>query len=482
MASLLFMGNGSTGQIDKITISNFFIDRSLELICADRKKTQSFLDIISHPLLESESILFRQEILKDFLKEPQFLQDITGLFQKLEELKKRHYETRKQQSVFLTDWTSKGNDQGALNLLKISALNLKRTLILLKMISSTFDNYNYCSEGLQAINKEIKSIVLPQEYNDLIELCTRFEFLSQVDPITILISINDMGKIYRCDLAKSYFFADDKRVFKNKRRRSNEREKEKKDSISFQVVNDTTFQDIRNVSFGKIKAYFDSLFNQIISSFSRIYDECDFYSVALDYCRFLKECGCNLCFPIFSSKKEEAMIGVRDLYLVLHYKDSTEVVPNDFCANKDGRQGTIILGKNNGGKTVFLRSIGTTQIFAQAGLPVIAQLTRIHIYDSIVSQFADSERHGENESGRFEKEVKDMALIVDNATNNSLILLNEVFQSTAFEEGAYALSNILQYFSSIKANWILATHLLQICDLLSNKSRFLHVHENYKII
>lgn len=161
-----------------------------------------------------------------------------------------------------------------------------------------------------------------------------------------------------------------------------------------------------------------------------------------------------------------------DMFLVGKYISElgtagSAVVPNDVRLGAK-REGLLIRGKNNSGKTVYLRSAGTAQIFAQSGLPITAKSARISARNGIYAQFSRAEESfTQNDSaGRFEAEVRDIARIIGEIEPNSLLLLNETFQTTAFSEAAEAMRDILEAVSRAGVKWIFVTHLLKLIDLL----------------
>ena len=87
-----------------------------------------------------------------------------------------------------------------------------------------------------------------------------------------------------------------------------------------------------------------------------------------------------------------------------------------------------------------------------------------------------------NDAGRFEQEVSEIAEMVDNLTNDSLIVLNETFQTTAYDEGARGLSHILKYFTEKNVTWLLVTHLTQLKDVYGKENAyFLSADGSFKI-
>ena len=120
--------------------------------------------------------------------------------------------------------------------------------------------------------------------------------------------------------------------------------------------------------------------------------------------------------------------------------------------------------------TVFLRSVGTMQIFAQAGLPIAAKSGKSALCSQVVTQFSEAEKYFDegNEAGRFEQEVREISDMVDNLKPGAMVFLNETFQSTSYDEGASGLADILDYFSRNRIRWILVSHLKQLLNHFSD--------------
>jgi DNA mismatch repair ATPase MutS len=128
----------------------------------------------------------------------------------------------------------------------------------------------------------------------------------------------------------------------------------------------------------------------------------------------------------------------------------------------------LVTGRNNSGKTVYLRSIGTAVLLAQCGCPVTAEFAEISVRRRIFTAFARAE--GElvplSSAGRFEEEVAEIAAIVGDMEPDSLLLLNETFQTTAYDEGAEGMAPILAYLSALGCGFIFVTHLTRLIEML----------------
>ena len=78
------------------------------------------------------------------------------------------------------------------------------------------------------------------------------------------------------------------------------------------------------------------------------------------------------------------------------------------------------------------------------------------------SSEAEKEFERGNDAGRFEQEVRELASVIDDLDSGALILLNETFQTTAYDEGADGLYHILNYFTDRKIRFLLVSHLHQL--------------------
>lgn len=482
MANLLFLENTQCGEIGEKTKYHLLLDRCVEMIYPNPQKAKIFTDVLLRPLLTAETIYYRQNILQDFVNHPQLLQELTELFGNFENLKNQFDSARRNGARFLNQSTSNNDIHGIQNLLKMNALILKKALILVRTIGNKLEAHTTCSQGLEALKQEIQTIVSPKEFEELLGLCTHFEHMSQTDPLCVLTDINDSGKIGSCCLAnpmESIIQTKEpqrKGLFFKKKEVSTIDE-----GIVFQRKNGTAFQALLSAPYKELIYTLGNIYKQIDSAFSGCYIDLQYYGVAVKYCRFLLKNGFAFTYPSVSSTQETHMLGIRDLFLVLKSQNPQTVIANDYVPIAHNT-GTVIFGKNSGGKTVYMRSVGISQILAQAGLPIVAKSATIHCYKSIITQFAQSEKTGiEGGIGRFEQEAKEMAQVIDMVTENSLVLFNEVFQSTSYEEGAVCLADILDYISSVPSKWILVTHLQQIRPLLPFGTMFLTVGNGYKI-
>ena len=156
---------------------------------------------------------------------------------------------------------------------------------------------------------------------------------------------------------------------------------------------------------------------------------------------------------------------------------------DDNSSKAAGVPGILITGENNSGKTVYLRSVGMAQLLFQAGLPVPCESARMRILSAVYTCYAAAEKEfvSGNDAGRLEQVVRLLSQLADRIQPNSLLLLNEVFQTTAYSEGAEGLYHILNYFMRHGVNFIAVTHLKELVPLYGGRIRHLVTAPGYRI-
>ena len=153
---------------------------------------------------------------------------------------------------------------------------------------------------------------------------------------------------------------------------------------------------------------------------------------------------------------------------------STErFIPNDteILREKNGIQ--IITGPNMGGKSTYLRQVALIVLLNQIGSFVPASRARLGIFDRIFTRVGASDHLARGES-TFMVEMHETANILNNATEQSLIVLDEVGRGTATFDGlslAWAIVEFLHDAPSGGAITLFATHYHELTDLAKTKQR-----------
>ncbi len=140
-------------------------------------------------------------------------------------------------------------------------------------------------------------------------------------------------------------------------------------------------------------------------------------------------------------------------------------VPNDTVLDGDGNRIMIITGPNMAGKSTYIRQVALIAIMAQMGSFVPAHSAEIGIVDRVFTRVGASDDLARGRS-TFMVEMQETANILNNATANSLIVLDEIGRGTSTFDGisiAWAVAEHLH--GVVKAKTLFATHFHELTDL-----------------
>ena len=145
--------------------------------------------------------------------------------------------------------------------------------------------------------------------------------------------------------------------------------------------------------------------------------------------------------------------------------DGETFVPNDSLLNRSDRMVSILTGPNMAGKSTFIRQTAVIVLMAQMGSFVPASEAKIGVVDRVFTRVGASDDIGRGAS-TFMVEMIEVANILNNATNRSLVVLDEVGRGTSTFDGlALAWAIVEHMHEHIGARTLFATHYHQLTDL-----------------
>ncbi|MBQ6817520.1 MAG: DNA mismatch repair protein MutS, partial [Bacilli bacterium] len=192
----------------------------------------------------------------------------------------------------------------------------------------------------------------------------------------------------------------------------------------------------------------------------------------------------NLVRPEYSENKGLEIIDGR--HPVLEQVSKEEYVPND-CIMKKNIRTLLITGPNMSGKSTFMRQLAIIVIMAQMGSFVPAKKATLPIIDKIFTRIGASDDLVSG-SSTFMVEMNEARNAICNATENSLILFDELGRGTATYDGMSLAEAILEYINeNIKCLTLFSTHYHELTSLEKRYESIKNVHvsayeEDNKII
>ncbi len=160
---------------------------------------------------------------------------------------------------------------------------------------------------------------------------------------------------------------------------------------------------------------------------------------------------------------------------VVEHVSGNEYIKNDIIMDSETST-LLITGPNMSGKSTFMRQFAITIILAQMGSFVPASKADIPIFDSIFTRIGASDDLVSGES-TFMVEMLEAKNAIVNATENSLILFDELGRGTSTFDGMSLARAILEYVTnSIGCKTLFSTHYHELVDLENKYKKIKNVH------
>ncbi len=206
--------------------------------------------------------------------------------------------------------------------------------------------------------------------------------------------------------------------------------------------------------------------DHILGFFKMLRTELAFYVCCLNLHQQLDQKGEPLSFPLpaVRGERRHSFRGLYDVCLALRVKQ--RIVGNDMFA--DDKDLVVITGANQGGKSTFLRSIGLSQLMMQCGMFAPAESFCSNVCDALFTHYKREEDATMN-SGKLDEELARMSGVADTITANSMLLFNESFAATNEREGSEIARQITCALLERRVKVFFVTHLYEFAHGLYDK-------------
>jgi len=464
----------STGMVTDLGLKVLFENAAISKDARNRKGPQgaevdedirrAMQRVMMTPLATKEEVEYRQSVLKDFLRNPEFAERFYGITKELMEQWRKLGKKERE----------KGGNANTSRTLLFEVRLMNRFLDALTDLKRLCIGYSkeFHSEGLLRFCE-----MMTESYHDEWELKVRgimadLRFFCDEEEVDVKHYYNKTTQpaiVMECAPGSGLKLEQMKleqmgtREVKIGRHTASQTLLDRvKVSLSKEpmtiITDEQTLDNLEQLKVATVGRVFDYMqgFSQNCKKFfEMLLVQSAFYVGCVNLYDRCQQIGLPICYPTVCSTEDMEFTNLMELSMALYNR---RVPVGNDCEFTDKRL-LVVTGANQGGKSTFLRSIGIAQVMLQSGMFVAAKRFSSGIFTHLFTHFVRREDIAMN-SGRLDEELSRIHRIVEGLEPESMVLLNESFATTTEEEGSEIAYDIIKAFTEAGVKVLTVTHLL----------------------
>ncbi|MBA8840673.1 DNA mismatch repair protein MutS [Ochrobactrum sp. RH2CCR150] len=452
---LLFQRQADPNQEDGVPEPDFFHDLNLDQLFLNIHTTRQEYELQSFfriPLREREAVIFRQEIMRD-LEKPEIRGIIDSFSQYMRDVRayqamveKMYYEHQK------NAWT-----------LDLVSAYCKAV----QSFAEKFEGTDIASRGLRAFgfylaeySADPSFTALAEEGSSIKQDLATVKYSVTIKAGTVTVQKYDDEPDYTQEVQATF-------------------EKFRQGAVKdyrIEIKDNDMMNSVEERILGLVAILYKDIFSHLsrfctqnadcISERIKAFDrEVQFYTGYLDYIDPLRKAGLEFCYPVVSETSKAVLVDdCFDLLLAQKLTgQKTPVVTNSFQLSGKERI-FIVSGPNQGGKTTFARTFGQLHYLASLGLPVPGKKAELFLPDRIFTHF-EKEESPDSLRGKLEDDLFRIHAILQKATPDSIVIMNEIFNSTMLRDEIFLSKQVLKHMEELDLLCVCVTFIDELASL-----------------
>ena len=448
-------GTASTANSFSSNCPACFKDLNLDQVFNPILNIESEYDLASYfytPVQDVKTVLYRQEVQKDL--------DNREIFSLYDNFSRNIFKISRDMKSYAAEYKNKENNS---LISKGHMLSYAQQYVTeIENLLEKADKLEIKSKGLTEFNNYLAEYVKTEKFNSFIEDTKKIRALFDEKEYSIFIKNGTIkvlkynGEKDNCTEVENLFGKFIEEGSKDYLQKFPDRPKSEHIENKILIMLEKIYPKEFNLLDKFFASYLDFV-NDTIYRFSR---EIRFFIGWKNFTENLKDKGLNFCYPTLAenspvaqasnsgdtpaSHSGPALFATDFFDIALAVKLKGNLVTNSFTLTPPERI-MVITGPNQGGKTTFARSVGQLFYLTSLGLSVPGKEATLTVTDKILTHFEKEEKFT-TQKGKLQDDIERLHNILSQATNKSLIIVNEIYASTTLKDalklGNYMINDI----------------------------------------